>query len=234
MRERGSGDECGILDANAVVHFITFLEAAENGDGVFHAGFVNENRLEAAFEGGIFLDIFAVFVERRGADAAEFSAGKLRLEHVGGVGGTFGFASTYKRVKFVDEQNDLASGGGDFFEEGFEAVFEFSAIFCTGDHGAEVHGDEPFVFEGLGDVTADNTARKSFDDGGCADAMFADQHGIVFSAAGQLLHDATDFVVAANYRIDFALTRGGGEVAPVFFDRLKFVFRIWICHTLVS
>src|SRR5688500_338499 len=98
MRERGGGDEGGILDANAVMHFVTFLEPAENRDGVFDAGFINKNGLEAAFKGGIFLDVFAVFVERGGADAAEFAAGELRLEHVGGISGTFGFASADEGV----------------------------------------------------------------------------------------------------------------------------------------
>ena len=126
------------------------------------------------------------------------------------------------------------SADGDFLEERFEAIFEFAAIFCAGDHGAEVHGDEPFVLERLGDVTADNAPRESFDDGGFADAGFADEDRIVFGAPRQHLHHAADFVIAPDDWIDFSLARGGGEVAAVFFERLKFVLGIWIGHTLVS
>ena len=49
-------------------------------------GLADVDRLEAAFQGGVLLDVLAVFVERGGADAAEFAAGQGRLEQVGGVG----------------------------------------------------------------------------------------------------------------------------------------------------
>ena len=59
--------------------FVAGLEAAEDGDGVFDAGLGHENRLEAAFQGGVFFDVFAIFVQRCSADAAEIAAGQGRL-----------------------------------------------------------------------------------------------------------------------------------------------------------
>ena len=35
MRQRGRGDERGILNAHAVMHFVAFLQSAQDGDGRF-------------------------------------------------------------------------------------------------------------------------------------------------------------------------------------------------------
>ncbi len=96
--------------------FVTRLEAAEDGDRVFDARLADEDRLEAAFEGGVFFDVLAILVERRRADAAQLAAGEGRLEQVGGVVAAFGSAGADDGVQLVDEQDDVA-GIGDFFEE---------------------------------------------------------------------------------------------------------------------
>ena len=44
-----------------------------------------EHGLEAPLEGGVLLDVLAVLVEGRGADAAQLAAGEGGLEEVGGV-----------------------------------------------------------------------------------------------------------------------------------------------------
>ena len=71
------------------MHFVALFESPENGDSVFDAGLLDHHGLEAALEGGILLDA-SVFIERGRTDGAQFAAGKLRLEHVRCVGGTFG------------------------------------------------------------------------------------------------------------------------------------------------
>ena len=226
MGKGGGGDQGGILNADAVVDFVAFLEAAEDGDGFLDAGFVDVNGLEPAFEGGVFFDVLAVFIQRGGADAAQFAAGQGRLEHVGGVGGAFRRARADDGVEFVNEKKDAALAGGDFLEEGLEAVLKFAAEFCAGDHGAQVQGDELLVFERFGHVAADNAAGQSFDNGGLAGARLADEDGIVLGAAGKDLHDAADFLVAADDGVNLAGARQGGEVAAIFFQGLEFVFGV--------
>ncbi len=41
--------------------FVFFFEAAKDGDSVFDRRFVNEDWLKAAFERGVFFDVFLVF-----------------------------------------------------------------------------------------------------------------------------------------------------------------------------
>ena len=234
MGKGGGGDQGGVLDADAVVDFVAFLEAAQNGDGFLDAGFVDVNGLETAFQGGVFFDVLAVFVQGGGADAAQFAAGQRRLEHVGGVVGALGRARADDGVQFVNEEQNAPFAGGDFLEKGLEAVLEFAAIFGAGDHRAEIHRDELLVFERFRHVAADDAAGQAFDDGGLARARLADEDGIVLGAAGQHLHDAADFLVAPDDGINFPGAGQGGEVAPVFFQRLKFVLGIGIGHALVA
>ena len=114
MRKRGGRQNRGVLDAHAVVHFVAFFQSAQNRDGVFDRRLVDQHRLEAALQRGIFLDIFLVFVERGGADGTQFAARQSRLQHVRGVHRPFRRARTNQGVQFVDEQNDLPFGLGNF------------------------------------------------------------------------------------------------------------------------
>ena len=120
------------------------------------------------------------------------------------------------------------------FEHGFEPLFEFAAVFGSGNERAHVQGDQLFVFETLGHVAAHDALRQSFDDGGLADARIADQHGIIFTAPGQHLDDAANFFVAADHRVELALGGKLGEVAAIFAE--SFVGRFWILrrHPLVA
>ena len=121
---------------------------------------------------------------------------------------------------------------GHFLQKRLEPVLEFAAEFCARDHRADVHRDEFLVLQRLRHVAADDPARETFDDRGLADAGLADQHRIVFRPARKDLHHAPDFVVAPDDRIDLALPRQLGQVAPVFFQRLIFSLGILIGHAL--
>ena len=234
VAEDGCGDEGGILDANAVVDFVAFLESAKDRYGVLDAGLADHDGLEAAFEGGVLFDVFAILVERGGADGVEFAAGELGFEEIRGVHRALGGSGADDGVEFVDKKDHLAFAGDDFFEKGLEAVLKFAAEFRACDHRADIHRDEAFVFEGFGDIARDDAAGEAFDDGGLADAGFADENGVVFRTAREDLHGATDLVVTADDGIDFPRAGGGGEVAAVFFEGLVFSFRILVGDTLAA
>ena len=50
----------------------------------------------------------------------------------------FGRAGSNDGVKFVNEQHDLSSRSGNFFEHCFESVFEFAAKLCSRDQRTHV------------------------------------------------------------------------------------------------
>ncbi len=118
VRKGGGGHEGGILDANAVMHFVALLQAAQDGDRGFDRRLFDINGLETALEGGVLLNMFAVFVEGGRADAAQFAASQLGLEHVGGVRRPFRLTRADQGVKFIDEEDNAPFAGGDFLQEG--------------------------------------------------------------------------------------------------------------------
>ena len=234
VRERGGSHQRGVLDAHAVVDFVALFEPAQDGNGGFDARLAHIDRLEAAFQGRVFLDVLAIFIQRGGADGAKFAPRKLRLHDVGRVRGALRRASAHQRVQLIYEENDFALARNDFFEKGLEAVFKLAAILGPGDHGAKVHGHEPLVLQRFRHVAADDAPGQTFRNGRFAHARLADEHGVVLGSAGQDLHHAADFLVAADDRVNLALARERRQVAPVFFQRLKLVFRIGVGDALVA
>ena len=58
----GGGDNRAVLDLHAVEDLIALLQTAEDGNGVLHRGLVYHDGLEAALQGGVFLNVLAVLV----------------------------------------------------------------------------------------------------------------------------------------------------------------------------
>ncbi len=112
-----------------MVHFIAFLQSAQNRYGVFHSRLADQHRLEPALQSRIFLDMLLIFVERRCANRAQLASRQRGLEHVGSVHRAFRSACAHQRVQLIDEQNDLPLGFGDLFKDGLQAVFKFPAEF---------------------------------------------------------------------------------------------------------
>ena len=216
------------------MHLVAFLEPAQDGDRCLDAWLVDGDRLEASLQCGILFDVLAVLIERGGADTAEFASGELGLEHVGGIGCALGGPGTNQRVQLVDEQDDLPVTGSDLLDEGLEAILEFPAVLRAGDHGAQVHRDEGFVLERLGDVAADDAPGQPLSDRSLADARFADEHRVIFRAATEHLHHAPDFIVSPDDGVNFSLLGQGGEILAVLFESLKFILRVGIGDTLVA
>ena len=231
VRQIGRGHQGRVLDLDPLVMgFVARLQAAEDGDRVFDRRLADEDRLEAAFQGGVFFDVFAIFVERGGADAAQLAAGQGRLEQIGGVVAPFGRSGADDGVQLVDEQNHVAAGGFDFAQHGLEPLFELAAEFGAGDQRAHVERDDALVLQTLRHVPLDNSQGQPLGDGGLADARLADQHGIVLRAAREDLDDAADFLVAADDRIELALGGPFDQVDAVFFQGVEFLFGILIGH----
>ncbi len=234
MRQRRRRDQRGILDAHAVMDLVPLLEPAQNRDGRLNGRFLDHDRLETPLQRRVFLDVFAVFVQRRRAHAAQFAARELRFHDVRRVRCAFRRARADDGVQFVNEQNDFAFAGDDFLEERLEPVLEFAAVFRPGNHRAQIHRHQPLVLERFRHVAAHDAAGEAFGDGRLAHAGFADEHRIVLGAARQHLHHAADFLVAPDDRVNLPLLCQCGQVAAVFVERLEFVFGIFVGHALVA
>ncbi|OQB02737.1 MAG: hypothetical protein BWY20_01875 [Spirochaetes bacterium ADurb.Bin215] len=82
---------------------IPVFYSCEDLQGIVRRGFLNLDGLEAAFQGGVFLEIFAVFGKGRRSDTLEISPGKRRFEHVGRIHCAFRAARSDNGVQFVNK-----------------------------------------------------------------------------------------------------------------------------------
>src|SRR5213075_654126 len=99
-------------------------------------GFLDLDRLEAALQRGILLDVLAVFIQRRRTDGLELAAGQHRLQDRRRIDGAFGGPGTDEGVDLIDEQDDVAAGA-DLLEDLLEALFEVTAVTGAGHEGPE-------------------------------------------------------------------------------------------------
>ena len=112
------------------------------------------------------------------------------------------------------------------FKHRFEPLFEFAAVFRSGDERAHVQRNQPFVLQALGHVAAQNSLGQSLDDGGLANPGVADEHRIIFAAPRQHLNHAANFLVAADHRVELAVGGEFSEVAAVLLQSFVGCFRI--------
>ena len=189
-----------VENLHAMVRFISVAQALENLDRVGLAGRIDGDRLEPPGQGGVLLDVFAIFVERGGADALNLAARQGRLEHVAGVDGAFGPAGADQRVQFVDEENHVL-GPADFVHHRLDALFKLAAVFRAGHHHRQIEHDDPAIVQDLRHGAGDHHLGQAFDDGGLADAGLAQKDRVVLLPPAEDLDDALDLVLSADDRI---------------------------------
>ena len=135
--QRRRGDQRRVGDRDAVVRLVAVAQALEDLDGVGERRLGHLDRLEAALERGVLLEVLAVLVERGGADGLQLAAGQHRLEDAGRVDRALGGTRTDERVQLVDEQDDVAAGA-DLLEDLLQPLLEVTAVAAAGDERAEV------------------------------------------------------------------------------------------------
>ena len=83
--KRGRSIDRAIGDRDAVMIGVAAAQAAQDRARLFDRRFGDHHGLEAALERAIRFNVLAIFVERRRADALQFAARKLRLDHRGEI-----------------------------------------------------------------------------------------------------------------------------------------------------
>ena len=172
---------------------------------------LDHDRLEAALEGRVALDVLAVLVERRRADALQLAAGQRRLEDVRGVDRALGGARAHERVELVDEQDGVVRVP-ELLDDLLEALLELAAVLGAGDERADVEGQHALVQEDVRHVAGDDPVGQALGDGRLADARLADQRRVVLGLPAEDLDDPLDLLLAADDRIELARARGLGQV----------------------
>ena len=199
----GGGPHCVIRDGHLVMLLVAVADAEQDLHGLLDRGLLDHHGLEAALQGGVALDVLAVLVEGRRADALQLPTGERRLEDVGGVDGAFRGARADQRVQLVDEQ-DRVAGAAQLLDDLLEPLLELAAVLGAGDERSDVQGQDPLVRERLGHIARDDALGEALRDGRLADTRLTDERRVVLGPAGQDLDDPLDLLVTADDGIDLA------------------------------
>ncbi len=132
VRLMPSWSRVGVFDGRlvswvGVVLLVPLPDAEQDLDRLLDGRLLDHDRLEAALEGRVALDVLAVLVERGRADALELAAGQRRLEDVRRVDRAFGGARADERVELVDEQHAVAARA-ELLDDLLQALLELAAI----------------------------------------------------------------------------------------------------------
>ena len=234
LGEGRSGDNGLILYLDAVMQLVTFLEAPQDGDGIFHRWLSDEDGLKTTLQGWIFFNILAIFVQGGRAYAAELPPRQRGFQHVRGVHGALRRTGSHDRMDFVYEEDYFPLRGRYFLEDRLQTFLEFAPVFGAGHEGADIETDHRLSFEAFRHIAIDDALRQSFHDGRLADTGFADQHGIVLGAAGKHLHNPSYFLIPANHGVEGPLPGQFVKVSGVPFQRLVFFLGVRIGNALVA
>ena len=205
-RQVGRGLDRLVGDRDLVVLLVALADAHQDVDGLLEGRLLDHDRLEAALEGGVALDVLAVLVERRRADALELAARQRRLEDVRRVDRALGRAGADERVQLVDEE-DRVVGVAQLLDDLLEPLLELAAVLGAGDERPDVERQDALVQQDLGDVAGDDPMGEALGDGRLADAGLADEGRVVLRLAAEDLDDPLDLLLAADDR-DRAFLRG--------------------------
>ena len=141
VRQFHGGMQGVVGNLHAMVSFVAVSQAAQNFDRLVTGGRLDDDRLEAPFQGPVLLDVLAVLVQRGGPDALDFAAAQGGLQDVGGVDGSLGPAGPDQGVQLVDEEDDVL-GPPHFVHDGLDPLLELPAVLCPGHHQGQVQNDD--------------------------------------------------------------------------------------------
>ena len=216
-RQVGGSAHGGVVDRDLVVLLVALADPEQDLDRLLERRLLDHDRLEPPLEGGVALDVLAVLVERRRADALELATGQRRLEDVRRVDRALGRARPDEGVELVDEQDGVV-GVAKLLDDLLEALLELAAVLRARDQRPDVEGQHPLPEQGVRDVVRDDAMGQPLGDGGLADARLADQRRVVLRLAPEDLDDPLDLLLAPDHGIELAGPGGVGQVDAELID----------------
>ncbi len=145
VAQLGGGHQGLVEDLDLVVHLVAFLQAAEDGNGVLHAGLLDADGLEAADQRLVLLEVLLVFIQGGGPDGTQVAAGQGGLEDVGRVHRPVAAAGPDEGVDLVDEEDVLSVAARDLLDHALEPLLEVALVLRPGQHAGDVEHEDSFL-----------------------------------------------------------------------------------------
>ena len=112
-------------------------QALQNVDGVRGAWLVNLDRLEAALESGVLLEVLAVLIQGGCAHSLELPTSQKWLQNARCVNSALGSSRTHQGVNLIDEHDDV-SASTNLFGDFLQAFLKVTAVARPGDQRSKV------------------------------------------------------------------------------------------------
>ncbi len=200
---------------------VPILHAEQDVDGLPLARRIDLDRLEAALERSILLDVLPILGRSRRADAPDLAPRERRLENVCRIERALGRARADERMELVDEHDDVRVVG-QLLHDRLQALFELTTVLRASDDQRNVERENPLVGEEVRHVPVDDLLGESLDDRRLANARLADQDGVVLRPAAQHLLHALQLVLPPDERVELILHRRLGQVAAELGEQRRF------------
>ena len=201
-----------------MVILVLLPEPLQDLDGLVHRGRLDHDRLEAAFQRAVLLDVLPVLVEGRRPHALQLAARQRGLEHVGRVDGAFRGARAHQRVQLVDEQDDLLVLG-DLVHDRLEPLLELPAVLGARDDRRHVEREHSVVAKHVGAEPVSDQQREALHDRRLPDARLADEHRVVLLPAREDLHHPLDLLGPPDGRVELPFGAELGQIAAEVVER---------------
>ena len=172
-------------------------------------------------------------IHQRGrTDGAQLAAGKLRLEHVRCVGGTFGRPGPDNRMKLVDKEDDLPSEDVTSLRNALRRSSNSPRNFAPAIIAPMSMAMTRLFLSDSGVTPTIRRARPS------TIAVLPTPGSPIRTGLFLVRRDRTcmvrDLVVTADHRIDLTLAGKFGKIATIFLEGVIFALGVLIGHALVS
>mmetsp|Transcript_9673 Transcript_9673/g.25816 ORF Transcript_9673/g.25816 Transcript_9673/m.25816 type:complete len:299 (-) Transcript_9673:290-1186(-) len=215
-RQLCSGHQSCIPDAHPVMKLVLFSETTQNADSVIDGWLWNKDLLKATLKSGICLYMLSVFLQSSCPNASQLASREHGLEQICRVDCAFSFSGAHHRVQLIDEQYDalLRLSSRNFFQHGFQALLKLTAILGSSKKRPHVKRKDACL-ETARHVTPRHALGETFDDGGFAGTWLTYENWVVLPAPRKHANDATNFLISANHRVEFAGFRKRSQIRRV-------------------
>ena len=164
----------------------------------------------------------------------QLASGQHRFQHVSGIHGTVGFSGADDQMQLIDEQNDFSVALSDFFQNGFQTLLEFTAVFCSCYQGSHIERENGFIFQALRHIAVCDSLCQTLYDCGFTNTRLADQNRVVFCFTGQNTDNVSNLGITADNRIHFLVSGFFHNILTIFFQRIICCLRVVGGDSLVS
>ena len=192
---------------DAVELLVLGAQAREHLDRLVDRRLLDLDGLEPPGQRPVLLDVAAVLLVRRGADAAELAVGQRRLDEVRGVHRPARRrARAHDGVQLVDEDDGVLLLA-ERLHHRLEALLEVAAVARAGHHRPHVERVDGRARQRRRRLAELDAPGQPLDDGRLADARVAHEQRVVLAAPRQHVQRPLDLRRAPDERIDLARPR---------------------------